>query len=167
MLGTSWPSMNSALPMPVPKVSRMTTPGTPLAAPKRTSASPAASASLSTVTSQAGRPWRTRRRRRCRSRSCRRWRPIAATPCLITAGKVAPTGPVQPACSTSSADHVGDSVRGGRLRGGDAHALGVQLAGAGVDDRALDAAAADVDPERRVGLAGLCRLWRGHRSSAD
>ena len=58
MLGTSVPLYSSALPMPVPKVSRMTTPETPFAAPKRASAMPAASASLSTYTSVADRsPW--------------------------------------------------------------------------------------------------------------
>lgn len=53
MLGTSTPSVNSALPIPVPSVSSTTVPPCPLPAPSRISARPAASASFSTVT---GRP---------------------------------------------------------------------------------------------------------------
>ena len=53
VLGTSRPSRNSALPIPVPKVSSRTTPRTLRPAPNAISATPAASASLSTVT---GRP---------------------------------------------------------------------------------------------------------------
>ena len=102
MLGTSWPSSSSALPMPVPKVSRMTTPPTPLAAPNRASAMPAASASLSTVTSQ----WVMSVKTLSTSVSIQllsTFAALLATPFLMTAGNVAPSSPVHSASLTSRA----------------------------------------------------------------
>ena len=46
MLATQLPSMNSALPIPVPSVTTTTVPACPLPAPKAISATPAASASF-------------------------------------------------------------------------------------------------------------------------
>src|SRR4051812_41010237 len=118
------------LPIPVPKVSRITTPDTPRAAPKRTSARPAASASLSTVTSRPVALENTA----STSVPIQDGSTLAAdraTPLLITAGKVAPTGPVQFAwvtnCTTTSATLsgvdalpprvFGDEVGGAERRG--------------------------------------------------
>ncbi len=50
MLGTNCPPLKTALPMPVPNVSRMTVPVRPRPAPNHSSAMPAASASLTSVT---------------------------------------------------------------------------------------------------------------------
>ena len=102
MLGTSWPSSSSALPIPVPKVSRMTTPPTPLAAPNRASAMPAASASLSTVTSQ----WVMSVKTLSTSvpiQLLSTFAALLATPFLMTAGNVAPSSPVHSASLTSRA----------------------------------------------------------------
>ena len=55
VLSRRWPSMKSALPIPVPIVSSSTVPGTPLAAPKVASARPAASASLTRRTGRSSR----------------------------------------------------------------------------------------------------------------
>ncbi len=156
MLGTSVPSNSSALPMPVPKVSSSTTPVTPFAAPKRASAMPAASASLSTYTSVA--------------------EPVALVkhcvdvgtdPALVDVGRrprdavldhrregradrTVPAG-----VGHQLGDDLGDGFRRGRARGQDAGALGHQLPGAGVDDRTLDARPADVDAERQVLVRGV------------
>ncbi len=136
--------------MPVPKVSRMTTPATPRAAPKRASAMPAASASLSTVT----------------------WVPVAlvnsssasvpiqlgstlaaerATPCWITAGKVAPERTVPAGLLDHLRDHGGDGVRSRRMRRDSPYPSRHQLTGRRVDDGALDSTAADVDAEGGIG----------------
>src|SRR5215469_720409 len=81
--------------MPVPSVSMRTVPATPLPAPKAISAIPAASASLSRVTSSPV----------ALASSPRASRPIQlestlaavrVTPSITTPGKVAPTGPDQP-----------------------------------------------------------------------
>ena len=50
VFGTRMPSMNSALPIPVPSVSISTVPCWPTPAPNFISATPAASASLTTAT---------------------------------------------------------------------------------------------------------------------
>ena len=72
---------------------------------------------------------------------------VRATPFFITAGNVAPVGPVQSKNLASSPTTPVDRVGRGRVRGEDAVAVGEQLAAAGVDGRALDAGAADVDAE--------------------
>ncbi len=92
--------MINALPMPVPKVSRMTTPGTSLAAPNRASATPAASASFSTVTERDVALVKTS----STSVPIQLLSTLAAeraTPCWITAGNVAPMGDCPPICSAS------------------------------------------------------------------
>ena len=140
----------------------MTTPETPFAAPKRASAMPAASASLSTITSpvvalvntastsvpiQLGSTFAAER----------------ATPCLMTAGKVAPMTPSQPASDTiratisatrSGVDGLGVAI---------AHSRGQQRAGGGVDEGSFDAGTADVYAE---GLVEVPVGLLAHGSSA-
>ena len=124
--------------------------GTSRAAPKRASATPAASASLTTT---------GRRPVRCSTRATTSV-PIHAssmlaavrtTPCVTTAGRVSPK---QPSGGAGLGEHlredVGHRLGRGRLRRRDAHPLGGELPALQVDQRALDPAPADVDPEPRT-----------------
>ena len=98
---TSTPSVNSADPTPVPKVSISTDPFTPTPAPNVISAIPAASASLSTATSvpialpnsaAASVPIHV----------LSTFAAVRMVPLITTPGKVAPVTPVQPNdCATS------------------------------------------------------------------
>jgi hypothetical protein len=88
----------------VPKVSTITTPATPRAAPKRASAMPAASASLSTTTSlPAGAALVNVASTSVPIHDSSTFAAERATPCWMTAGKVAPTRPVHPAARSISA----------------------------------------------------------------
>ena len=101
VFGTSWPSVNSALPIPVPKVSRSTVPGTPAPAPNVTSATPAASASLSRLTSfPAALPSSARASSPIQAGS--RLAAVRVTPPITTPGNVMPIGPDQLKSATSS-----------------------------------------------------------------
>ena len=113
MLGTSRPSRNSALPIPVPKVSSRTTPRTLRPAPNAISATPAASASLSTVT---GRPSSAVNLAAASSPSqsgCR-FAALPMTPWRTTPGKVTPTGslPFQLPATSTSAGSTASGVAG-------------------------------------------------------
>ena len=113
VLGTRRPSWNSALPMPVPNVSSRTTPRTLRPAPKATSATPAASASLRTV---------TRRpvcsvNRAAASTSIHEESRLAAvpiTPLRTTPGNVTPTAslPFQWAATSASTEITASGVAG-------------------------------------------------------
>ena len=147
MFGTSTPSMNMPEPMPVPNVSTMTTPCTPRPAPKRTSASPAASASLTTWTSgpqaavnsaSASVP----------SQALSTFAALWMTPWRTTPGNVTPTGPCHPKCSTSSATMgaIASGVAGCGVRILKRSAVSSPVA---MRDRGgLHPRAADVDAER-------------------
>src|SRR5215831_18573669 len=116
VFGTSIPLMNSALPMPVPKVSMTTVPCCPAPAPNCISALPAASASLMIWTSSpVAEPNRSRAFTPIQAGS--RLAAVRMTPSVTTPGKVIPALPDQPNCST-------------RPRTASATALG--LAGCGV-----------------------------------
>ena len=98
MLGTSVPSTNTALPIPVPRVITATTPARASPHTKRTSAIPAASASLTTATN---RPV-VLEKRSTASMPIHAWSMFAAVstvPPRTTAGRVRPTGPGTPICS--------------------------------------------------------------------
>ena len=92
--------MNKALPMPVPSVIIITTPRLLRPAPKRISASPAASASLSTTN---GRPTAVLRRLATSSpiHDLSTLAAVSATPPRTTAGNVAPTAPSPPNLATT------------------------------------------------------------------
>ena len=92
--------MNNALPMPVPSVIIITTPCLLRPAPKRISASPAASASLSTTN---GRPTAVPRRFATSSpiHDLSTLAAVSATPPRTTAGNVAPTAPSPPNLATT------------------------------------------------------------------
>ena len=88
--------------MPVPSVTMITTPAWPLPAPKATSATPAASASFTTVTSP---PMAAAKSfpASVPIHSSSTFAAECATPSLITAGNVAPAGPDHSKNSASSA----------------------------------------------------------------
>jgi len=90
VFGISVPSRNSALPMPVPKVSIMIRPRWSRPAPKATSATPAASASLSTVT---GLPRRSLNScaAGASSQDLSTFAAVRTTPSTTTPGNVMPT----------------------------------------------------------------------------
>ena len=144
----------------------MTTPETPLAAPKRASAMPAASASLSTSTSlpvptaavkvlSASVPTQVGS---TLAADC-------AMPCLITAGNVAPISPVQPASRDQLRRRPRRPLSGVAGWGvGMRSAFGEQRAGVHVDDGALDAGTADVDAERLI-RSVIRTSWTAPRSS--
>jgi hypothetical protein len=143
VLGTSTPSTNSALPIPVPSVTTSTTPWWPRAAPKRISAMPAASASFTTVTvppmalansAAASAP----------IHDSSTFAAVWATPCLTTAGKVARPVPFEEGASSPTTSATASGWPGAAW---DAVPVGEERAGTGVDGRALDARAADVDAE--------------------
>ena len=138
--------MNSALPIPVPRVSISTVPFWPTPAPNLISASPAASASLITVTS---RPVAFANRSRA-SKSIQDLSTLAAvlvTPSVTTPGNVMPAGPVQVKPTASSRTDRGDRGRLRGLRGVDLDPVGEQLPGAQVDRRGLDPGSADVNAQ--------------------
>src|SRR6185437_2499519 len=102
VLGNSRPSMNKAVPMPVPNVSMMAVPATPRPAPQRISAMPAASASFKTT---AGRR-RVRSASAAPSRPSQAWSIFAAVrtrPDFTTLGKARPTGPCAPGSRSARA----------------------------------------------------------------
>ena len=138
---------DTADPIPVPKVKRITTPEVSLPAPNESSAIPAASASLRTVTSRPPRALPNERGR------------VGVDPGLVDV-----RGAARDAAGHDSGqrdadrpgplgllDDLGHSARdrigSGRLRGQDLDAVTDHFPGAQVDRAALDAAAADVDPE--------------------
>ncbi len=94
MLGTSVPSMKSALPIPVPNVSSRTVPLVLRPAPNRTSASPAASASLSTATGTPQTFWNSLRASVPRHDSSM-LAAVSTTPFTTRPGTVQPMGPSQ------------------------------------------------------------------------
>ena len=115
VFGTSTPSVNSALPIPVPKVSISTVPFWPTPAPNVISATPAASASFSTLT------WSPVARLNSAAASApiqagSRLAAVLVTPSMTTPGKVMPTGPDQlneaVICFTTSATASGRAGRG-------------------------------------------------------
>jgi hypothetical protein len=114
-LGTSTPSTNSALPIPVPNVTMCTVPGSYLPAPNVISAMPAASASFSSLTSC---PAALASRVRASSpiQALSRLAAVRVTPLITTPGKVMPVGPDQEKVSTSlcttSATASGTAGRG-------------------------------------------------------
>ena len=139
--------------MPVPSVVTMTSPSRPRAAPYRTSASPAASASLTTCTS---RPVAS-------VNSASASVPIqdssmlaaeCTTPCRTTPGTVTPTGPVEsgnrPSRSTKTAATASGVDGCGRR---DPLALGGEVARREVHRSALDARCR----RSRCRRAGPCR----------
>ncbi len=105
VLGTRLPFRNSALPMPVPKVSSVTTPDRFTPAPNRISARPAASASLSTTTWSLANPSRIANSAAASVLIHRlsTLAAVSAVPCFTTQGRVMPTGPSQANFSTISA----------------------------------------------------------------
>ena len=149
--GTSAPSSSSAVPMPVPTVTMSTTPRRPRAAPKRASARPAASASLSTAH---GRPI---------ARPITRGR-VRADPRRVDVGGGAHRRRRRrrrAACTRSARVRRAGRRRRRRCRHrvGGRRAAGVTMRtrpvavpGGEVDERRLDAGAADVDPDRASGL---------------
>ena len=161
VLRTSTPSVNRAEPTPVPKVSISTEPSTPLPAPNVISATPAASASFSSVTPAPS----ALSNSPAASVSIHDLSTFAAertVPPITTPGKVAPTGPVQPNdCTTSRTTSVTASGVAGC-------GVGIFLPGCGqlprfqVYRRALDPRAADVNPERLHACSSYLetRTWR-------
>jgi imidazole glycerol-phosphate synthase subunit HisF len=115
VFGTSVPWMNSALPIPVPKVSISTVPFSPAPAPKATSAMPAASASFSTRT---GFPvaWPNNAAASSPIQAGSMFAAVLVTPSVTTPGKVIPTGPDQlkevVSFLTTSATASGSAGRG-------------------------------------------------------
>ena len=103
-LGSNSPSYRKAEPIPVPSVVMMTSPFCPRAAPKLTSASPAASASLTTCTSR----WSDPVKRASASVPIQDLSMLAAectTPLRTTPGTVTPIGTVESGnLDTSSAN---------------------------------------------------------------
>jgi hypothetical protein len=94
VFGTRMPWVNSALPIPVPKVTITTVPSSPTPAPNVISATPAASASFSTRTGlPAASPnsWPASSPTQAGSR----FAAVLVTPSITTPGKVMPTGPDQ------------------------------------------------------------------------
>ena len=146
MLGTSCPSRNSALPMPVPSVVMITTPLRPFPAPNSISASPAASASLRTVTG-APTAFVNSAAASVPIHDLSTFAAVSATPSLTTAGNVAPDGALPFEVLGDLGDDAGDRVRGRRVRRRDAEPGGGELAGPDVDRCTLDAGTADVDPQ--------------------
>src|ERR1700733_1052922 len=92
VFGTSVPSMNSALPIPVPSVSISTVPCSPTPAPNFISAIPAASASFSTCT---GLPAALANSARASkpTQAGSRLAAVLVTPLVTTPGNVMPIGP--------------------------------------------------------------------------
>ena len=130
----------------------MTTPWRSLPIPKRISAMPAASASLTIVT---GRPVALR------SRSTT-GKPIQVgsmleavirVPSMVTPGRPTPTGVVGPSLAALArrfvdpADRGDHRLRRGGVGGRDADPLGPEPAGFDVDHGRLDSAAADIDAD--------------------
>ena len=149
VLGNRTPLCNTADPIPVPKVNKITTPEVSLPAPNESSAIPAASASLRTVTSRPPSALPNRGgRRRCRSRT---WSMFAALR-RDAPGHDSGQGDADRTGSTWPARRFSATVP--------AIASGVDGCGVRILMRspiispvlrsnraALDAAAADVDPE--------------------
>ena len=102
MLGTSIPSTNTELPIPVPKAVKHTVPDRPTPAPWVISAIPAASASLMIVT---GAPMRSLIvwAMSTPAHESSRWATHLTVPPTMGAGKAHPTGPVHPNDVTNSA----------------------------------------------------------------
>jgi imidazole glycerol-phosphate synthase subunit HisF len=94
VFGTRMPRMNSALPIPVPKVSISTVPFSPTPAPNVISATPAASASFSTLT---GLPaaWPNNSAASSPIQAGSMLAAVRVTPAVTTPGKVMPIGPDQ------------------------------------------------------------------------
>ena len=101
VFGTRMPWVNSALPIPVPKVSISTVPSSPTPAPNVISATPAASASFSTRT---GLPAASPNSDAASSpiQAGSRLAAVLVTPSVTTPGNVMPTGPDQLNAVTSS-----------------------------------------------------------------
>ncbi len=119
MLGSRLPSTKMAVPMPVPKVSMMTTPSRRLPAPKAISANPAASASLSTRTGQPV----VRSKRVTASTPIQESSTLAAVRTVrwwTMAGKVQPMAPrhskCRASCPTTSATASGSEGSGVGMR---------------------------------------------------
>src|ERR1035438_2472237 len=115
VFGTRIPSWNSALPIPVPNVTITTVPDSPAPAPNFISATPAASASLSTLTWSpvaSANSFRASRPIQVVSRLCA----VMVVPLITTPGNVIPAGPVQPnplaRSRTTSATASGTAGRG-------------------------------------------------------
>ena len=118
----------------------------PTPAPNSISATPAASASFTTVTGAPIAFGEERRR-------------VGADPLLVDVGRgeghallddrgercAGRALPVEEGCELT--DHLGDRLGGGRMGREDAVAVGEELAGGDVDRRTLDAGSADVDAE--------------------
>src|SRR5712691_889150 len=144
VFGTSTPWLNSALPIPVPKVSISTVPFSPIPAPNVISATPAASASFSTRT---GLPaaWPNSAPVSIPIQAGSRLAAVLVTPSVTTPGKVMPTGPDQlnevVSCFTTSATASGGARRGDLLP------VGEQLSRGHIHGRCLDAGTADVNAE--------------------
>ena len=173
VLGTRAPSTNNALPMPVPSVTIITTPCLLRPAPKRISARPAASASLSTTN---GRP----------TALPSALGDVLPDPRLVDVGGGlghAPAdhgrerradGAVATELGDDLGDDVGDGRRHGGLRGQQPVAVGGERPPLHVDRGALDARPPDVDPEhllRHDSLPTACetppRLIRNVRRADD
>jgi hypothetical protein len=145
-------AVNSALPIPVPKVSISTVPFWPTPAPNVISATPAASASFSTRT---GLPVR-----------CGTALPASSPdPGRVQVGR-GPGHAVGDHSGEGDADrpgpaesggellhHVGDRVRQRRARRGDLLPVGKELARGHIYGRRLDAGTADVNPSACMGSA--------------
>ena len=115
VFGTSTPLVNRALPIPVPKVSISTVPFSPTPAPNVISATPAASASLSTRTGlSVASP--NRSPASIPIQAGPRLAAVLIRPSVTTPGKVIPTGPDQlnevVSCFTTSATASGRAGRG-------------------------------------------------------
>ena len=120
-------------------------------APKRTSASPAASASLTTWTSAPTALVNSASASTSDPATCRRWPRCGSTPWRTTPGNVTPIGPVHVEVADELGDDGGHRLRRRRLRRQDLEPLGGQLAGGQVDRRRLHPRPADVDAERLLG----------------
>ena len=133
--------------MPVPSVIMITTPRLSLPAPKRISATPAASASFISVT---GRPSVSLNSLSASSpiQLLSMLAAVCTTPRITTPGKVTPIGPwTSGNFSTTSMDDLHHVLGLVLLRRHEAEAVGDEIAQLDVDGRALDARPADVDSE--------------------
>mmetsp|Transcript_32600 Transcript_32600/g.103885 ORF Transcript_32600/g.103885 Transcript_32600/m.103885 type:complete len:223 (-) Transcript_32600:254-922(-) len=101
VFGTRWPPVKRAVPSPVPMVTIMTLPLTPLPAPNRISAAPAASASLTTDTRSAPVYWRSSTWMSWPIHDLSMLAAVHTLPWRTAAGKPQPMGPSQSNCDTS------------------------------------------------------------------
>ena len=159
VFGTRTPSTNSADPRPVPRVSTNTVPVLPRPAPKRISATPAASASLTIVTSRDSRASELDggrivdpagvdvggRSRRSVDDDRRDPDPDRGA----GAGR-ADLGHGPPDPDDQAGGRGDDRVGRRRVRRGDPDPLADELASVEIDRAGLDPAAADVEADRQV-----------------